>query len=351
MNAPNDFNPACPLPLKDYPRILLAHGSGGQLMHDLVANVFAEAFKNPLLDDRHDAAVFSSPGGKLAFTTDSYVVNPLLFPGGDIGSLAVHGTVNDLAMAGARPLYISAGFILEEGLPMEVLRRVVRSMRDAARKAGVTVVTGDTKVVDHGKGDGIFINTAGIGVIEHDLDIHPRSIRPGDAILVNGDIGRHGMAIMATREGLEYESTIESDSAPLAGLVRNLFEAKLDIHCLRDVTRGGLATTLNEIAGEARRGILVEEKDIPVLPDVRGACEILGFDPVYVACEGRMVVFVPEDQADRALAQMRALPEGAGACRIGRVREDPRGLVSLRSLIGVERIVDMLSGGQLPRIC
>ena len=348
----SEFNPVCPLPINNYKHVLLAHGGGGQLMHEMISEVFHAAFKNPILDARHDSAVFASPGQKLAFTTDSYVVHPLFFPGGDIGSLAVYGTVNDLAMAGARPLFISTGFIIEEGLPMETLVRIVRSMAEAAQKANVQIVTGDTKVVDRGKGDGVYINTAGIGVIEHDHLISPLGIRPGDLILVNGDIGRHGMAVMAFREGLEYESEITSDSLPLAGLVQQLLGAGIPLHCLRDITRGGLSTTLNEMAQSAGLNFLIEEDKVPVQTDVRGACEILGFDPLYVACEGRMVLFIPESHLSQALTLLRGFPDGEQAAAIGRVREaDSRGLVCSLSPIGVERVLDMLSGEQLPRIC
>jgi hydrogenase expression/formation protein HypE len=300
-----------------------------------------------MLEARHDGAVFPMGNAKLAFTTDSYVVHPLFFPGGDIGTLAVNGTVNDLAMCGARPLNLSAGFILEEGLPMETLWRVIQSMQQAAVAAGVQVVTGDTKVVDKGKGDGIFINTSGIGVIEHSLTIAPSSVQPGDAILLNGDIGRHGMAIMAVREGLEFESDIESDCAPLASTVLAMLEAGIEIHCLRDLTRGGLASGLVEIAMGSGRHIQIEEVAIPVSENVRGACEILGLDPLYVANEGRFIAFVPADQADRAREIM-----GVDARQIGTVQDSSHSCsVTMYSVIGANRIVDMLSGEQLPRIC
>jgi hydrogenase expression/formation protein HypE len=349
-DAPS-FALSCPIPISEYPTVLLAHGGGGKLTHQLIEKVFVPAFRNPFLDQRHDGAVMSLPGGRLAFTTDSYVVRPLVFPGGDIGSLAVNGTVNDLAMCGARPLYLSAGFILEEGLPMQTLWKVVQSMRTAADAAQVQLVTGDTKVVDRGKGDGIFITTAGVGVIAHSLEIAPMSVRPGDAVLLSGDIGRHGIAIMAVREGLAFEGTIESDCAPLADLVGSLLGAGLPIHCLRDLTRGGLASALIEIAEAARVGITVEEARIPIREDVQGACEILGFDPLYVANEGRFICILPAAEAERALAVLRSRPKGEGACLVGRVTETPSGLVTLRTRIGSQRIVDMLSGEQLPRIC
>ncbi len=351
MHGAPDFALSCPIPIAEYPTVLLAHGGGGKLTHQLIEKVFVPTFRNPFLDQRHDGAVMSLPGTRLAFTTDSYVVRPLVFPGGDIGSLAVNGTVNDLAMCGARPLYLSAGFILEEGLPMQTLWEVVQSMRKAADAAQVQLVTGDTKVVDRGKGDGIFITTAGVGVIAHSLEIAPASVRSGDAVLLSGDIGRHGIAIMAVREGLAFEGTIESDCAPLADLVDSLLGAGLEIHCLRDLTRGGLASALIEIAEAARVGVAIEEARIPIREDVQGACEILGFDPLYVANEGRFICFLPAAQAERALAVLHAQRSGGGACLIGRVTETPSGLVTLRTRIGSQRIVDMLSGEQLPRIC
>jgi hydrogenase expression/formation protein HypE len=341
-----DFTLSCPIPITQYPQVLLGHGSGGRLMHNLIEQMVIPSFSNPLLESRHDGAVFLVNGAKLAFTTDSYVVHPLFFPGGSIATLAVNGTVNDLAMCGARPLYLSAGFILEEGLPMETLWEIVKAMQQAAEIAGVQIVTGDTKVVDKGKGDGIFINTAGVGVIEHDLKIGPDSVRPGDAVLLNGDIGRHGMAIMAAREGLEFESAIESDCAPLAAPVLDMLAAGIEIHCMRDLTRGGVASGLVEIADAARLHIHIEGNCIPVREDVRGACEILGLDPLYVANEGRFVTFVPQRDADLALNIL-----GPEAHVIGTVSDDTPGQVTLRSAIGANRIVDMLAGEQLPRIC
>ncbi|MGA2864196.1 MAG: hydrogenase expression/formation protein HypE [Verrucomicrobiota bacterium] len=351
MEPPLDFTPACPFPLQNYPRVLLAHGGGGKLMHQLIGSMFLPAFRNKLLEARHDASVFEVAGQRLAFTTDSYVVRPLFFPGGNLGSLAVHGTVNDLAMAGARPLYLSAAFIIEEGLPMATLWKIVLSMQQAAQAAGVQIITGDTKVVDKGKGDNLFLNTAGVGRVEHSLLIAPQSVRPGDAILVNGDLGRHGMAVMAVREGLEFESAIESDSAPLAEVVLQMLGAGLEIHCLRDLTRGGLTSVLNEIAEAANLAALVEEKLIPVRADVRAACEILGLDALQVACEGRFAAFLPEGEAERALAILRAHPGSAGACRIGQVTDQRSPKVLLRSTLGALRILDMSSGEQLPRIC
>lgn len=346
-----DFVLSCPIPVSEYPQVLMAHGGGGKLMHNLIERMIVPSFSNALLESRHDGAVFRAGGARLAFSTDSHVVRPLFFPGGDIGSLAVNGTVNDLAMCGARPLYLSAGFILEEGLPMETLWRVVSSMKQAAAEAGVSIVTGDTKVVDRGKGDGIFINTAGVGAIEHDLLIAPESVRPGDAVLLSGDVGRHGIAIMAVREGLEFDSAIDSDCAPLNGVIAALLDAGLEIHCLRDLTRGGLASALVEIAEASGRNIGVVERDIPVGDSVRGACELLGLDPLHVANEGRFVAFLPSEQAERALTIMRAFPQAKNASVIGRVSDGPGGQVTIKSVIGVTRIVDMLSGEQLPRIC
>jgi hydrogenase expression/formation protein HypE len=346
------FQMSCPLPFDKYPQVVVAHGGGGRLMNELIRDLFFAAFDNLVLAQAHDAAAIELPPGRVAFTTDSYVVHPLFFPGGDIGSMAVFGTVNDLAMAGARPLYLSAGFILEEGLPMETLWKIAQSMRAAADRAGVRIVTGDTKVVDRGKGDSVFINTAGVGSIESPSTIGPREVKPGDAIIVSGDLGRHGMAILSVREGLEFEGTIESDSAPVAGVVLDLLASGVEIHCLRDLTRGGLASALVEIAETASLRIGIDERRIPCRPDVKGICEILGFDPLHVANEGRFVAFVPADDAERAVEIMKRHEEGREATVIGAVGESVRrGQVIMRSLIGASRIVDMLSGEQLPRIC
>jgi hydrogenase expression/formation protein HypE len=348
---PPEFNPACPIPISQYPHVLMAHGGGGKLMHQLLENVFGNAFGNPILNARHDSAQFEIPSVKLAMTTDSYVVRPIFFPGGDIGSLAIHGTVNDLAMSGARPLYLSCGFIIEEGLPMEILWRVVCSMRNAAEKCSVQIITGDTKVVDKGKGDGLFINTTGIGVIGHDQKILPQNVQPGDVVIVSGDLGRHGMAIMAVREGLQFESEIESDSAPVHEPVLDLLANGIEIHCLRDLTRGGLASAINEIAEAAGVQIAVEEKLIPVREDVHAACEMLGLDPLHVANEGRLVAFVAGKDSERALKIMRKWGVASGSAIIGSVVEKSSPLVTLKSAIGVSRILDMPSGEQLPRIC
>lgn len=351
MSQAPEFSLTCPIPKTDYPQILMAHGGGGKLSHQLIEKMFLPAFKNPTLESRHDGAVVELGGARLAFSTDSYVVRPMFFPGGNIGDLAVNGTVNDLAMCGARPQYLSVGMILEEGVPMDTLWQVVQTMRQAALHAGVQLVTGDTKVVDKGKGDGIYINTAGIGLIVAPRPVAPSQVRPGDVVLLNGDIGRHGIAIMAVREGLAFESAIESDTACLSGLVLQLFEAGVEIHCLRDLTRGGMASGLIEIAEAARVDIQINEAEIPVREDVQGACEILGFDPLYVANEGRFIALVPEAHADRALAIMRAHPQGGDARAVGQVKGAGQGWLTLRSRVGATRVVDMLSGEQLPRIC
>ena len=341
----------CPVPFSDHETVQLAHGGGGKLMHRLLEEIVVPTFGCAHLESRHDGAVFSVNGARLAFTTDSYVVRPLFFPGGDIGSLAINGTVNDLAMCGARPLYLSCGLILEEGLPLDSLRRVLATMRACADEAGVQLVTGDTKVVDKGKGDGIFINTAGVGVVEHKLTIVPTSVRSGDAIVISGDLGRHGIAIMAVREGLEFETTIKSDCAPLAAPVQSLLEAGIDVHCLRDVTRGGLASSLVEISEAAGVSSIIEEAAIPIEENVQGACEILGFDPLYLANEGRFVAFVPASQAGRTVETLRKHSVCSQAAVIGRVESGSAGCVTLHSRIGTRRVVDMLSGEQLPRIC
>ncbi|MBK8139393.1 MAG: hydrogenase expression/formation protein HypE [Chloroflexi bacterium] len=342
-----EFALNCPVPVTPNDIIQMAHGSGGTVMHRLLESVFMPAFSDPAFTEQHDGASLSIGGARLAYTTDSFVVRPLFFPGGDIGTLAVNGTVNDLAMCGARPLYLSAGFILEEGLPLDTLKRVVESMRLAAAAAGVAIVTGDTKVVDKGRCDGLYINTSGIGVIEHDLHIAPSSVCIGDNLILSGDIGRHGMAVMAVREGLGFESEIVSDCAPLAAPVLSLIESGIRIHCLRDLTRGGLATTLVEIARSARLRIHIDEAAIPVNEDVRGACEILGLDPLYVANEGRFVAFVSPADTARTLELL-----GPESRSIGSVTAaDDRGILTLRSTIGAVRILDMLSGEQLPRIC
>lgn len=350
--VPDPAGAACPLPLEDYPRVVLAHGGGGKLSRDLVNDLFLAALGNPLLEPLHDGAVMEVPAGRLAFTTDSFVVDPPFFPGGDIGSLAVHGTVNDLAMCGARPLALSAGFILEEGFATDRLWRVARSMGEAAENAGVEIATGDTKVVDRGKGDGIFVNTTGVGVVPEGVSISARRVRAGDAVLVSGFVADHGIAVMSVREGLEFETRIESDSAPLNGLAASLLDGLGGaVHVLRDPTRGGVASALNEIAADADAGIRLEQEAIPVREQVRAACELLGLDPLYVANEGKMLSIVDAEVADRALELLRAHPAGRDAARIGTVVEEHGGRVFQRSGFGGLRVVEMLSGEQLPRIC
>jgi hydrogenase expression/formation protein HypE len=331
--------------------ITMAHGAGGKATQTLIEALFLEAFRNPLLECLEDQAVFSVKAGRMAFTTDSFVVAPLFFPGGTIGDLAVNGTVNDLAVSGARPLYLSAGFILKEGFPVSDLQRIVHAMATAASAAGVSIVTGDTKVVQRGKVDGCFINTAGVGVIERDVNLGAAQVQLGDAVLVSGPIGDHGMTIMLARGELDIVSDITSDTAPLAGLVARLLDAAPAVHCLRDATRGGVATILNEIAGAANVSVVVDERAIPVHTEVRGACELLGIDPLYVACEGRLVAIVEGAAAGIALDAMRAHPFGKGAAMIGTVKADPPGLVLLKTQFGGTRIVDMLVGDPLPRIC
>jgi hydrogenase expression/formation protein HypE len=332
-------------------RITMSHGSGGKATRTLVEAVFLNAFSNPLLEPLEDAAQLHLNGSRVALTTDSYVVSPLFFPGGDIGDLAVNGTVNDLAVSGATPLYLSAGFILEEGFPVADLVRIVASMEAAARVAGVQVVTGDTKVVQKGKADGCYINTAGIGVVEHDVSLGVVNAQPGDAVIVSGPIGDHGVTIMLARGELDIEADIISDTAALNGLVADLLSATTGVRALRDATRGGVATILNEVAAAAGVGVLVNEDAIPVSPVVRGASELLGIDPMYVACEGRLVAIVAGDQAGAALTALRAHPLGADAAIIGQITADPPGIVLLKTAFGGTRIVDLLVGDPLPRIC
>lgn len=352
MTENKDFCLSCPLPISEYPKVLLAHGGGGSLTQALIDKVFRAAFANPLLDQQHDGAIIGVEAGRLAFTTDSFVVDPLFFPGGDIGSLAVHGTVNDLAMCGARPLALSAAFIIEEGLPMETLWRVAQSMGEAARRAGVPIATGDTKVVEKGKGDGLFINTAGIGVVAEGAEIGPLRAAPGDKVLINGEIAAHGIAIMSKRAGLGFEASVESDSAALNGLVERILAAGgKGVHVLRDPTRGGVASVLNEIAGAAKLGFELKESALPVAEPVRAACALLGFDPLYVANEGKVVAIVAPEAADAVLAAMRSHPLGAKAALIGEAVAEHPSKVYLKSSIGGTSLVSMLSGEQLPRIC
>jgi hydrogenase expression/formation protein HypE len=344
-------NLVCPSPRPAKDTVLLGHGSGGTLSADLIREIFLPAFQNPVLDRLDDQAIVTINGSRLAFTTDSFVVKPLFFPGGDIGSLAVHGTINDLAMGGAKPLFLSAAFILEEGLSIEVLRRVVQSMRHAATAAGVSIVTGDTKVVEKGSGDQLFINTTGIGVVPEGVNLSANRARPGDSVVLSGTIGDHGIAILAQRAGLEFDSRIESDSAALHGLVSEMLVVSQEIRCMRDPTRGGMSSSLNEIAVTSKVGIELIEREIPVREDVRGACEMLGLDPLYVANEGKLVAIVPPEVAPDLLAAMRRHPLGRNASIIGKVCDSHHGLVTVRTDLGTHRIVDMLSGDQLPRIC
>ncbi len=341
----------CPVPRSRYDHILLGHGSGGQLTADLIQRLFVPTFDNEVLAALEDQAILPFTGSRLAFTTDSFVVRPIFFPGGDIGRLAVNGTVNDLAVGGARPLYLSAAFILEEGLALTDLTTIVASMRAACAEAGVALVTGDTKVVDRGKGDKIFITTTGIGSVPDGRNLSIRSARPGDRILISGTVGDHGIAIMSVREGIEFETVLESDCAPLHDLTRVMLEACPGIRCMRDPTRGGLSSALNELAAASRVGVELDEAAIPVRAEVRGACEMLGLDPLYVANEGKLVAVVPAADVERLLKVMRAHPLGRDAAVIGGVAADHPGFVTLRSVVGGERIVTMLAGEQLPRIC
>jgi len=341
----------CPVLSAAHDTILLGHGSGGRLSAELIRDIFLPAFGNEVLSRLDDQAVVDINGSRLAFSTDSFVVKPLFFPGGDIGSLAVHGTVNDLAMGGARPLFLSVAFILEEGLPVDTLRRIVASLRNAARACGVQVVTGDTKVVEKGSGDGLFINTTGLGLVAQEVTLSANQARPGDRVLLSGSIGEHGIAILAQREELEFSSKIVSDSAPLHTLVADMLQVSGAIRCLRDPTRGGLASTLNEIAIQSHVGIQVEERAIPVSEGVKGACELLGLDPLYVANEGKLVAIVAPESADELLQVMHRHPLGKMAQIIGTVQSVNPGLVTMRTTLGTTRLVDMLVGDQLPRIC
>jgi hydrogenase expression/formation protein HypE len=333
-------------------RITLSHGAGGKATHTLIEAVFLDAFRNPLLEPLEDGASLTTAAGRLAFTTDSYVVSPLFFPGGDIGDLAVNGTVNDLAMCGARPLYLSCGFILEEGFTVADLQRIVASMAAAATRAGVQIVTGDTKVVERGKADGCYITTAGVGLLDRPATLSAAAAQPGDVVLVSGPIGDHGITVMLARGELDIEADIVSDTAPLHELTAALLDAVPDgVRLLRDATRGGVATICNEVAVASQVAVVLDERAVPVRPEVNGASELLGIDPLYVACEGRLVAVVAADRADDALAALQSLPVGSGSARIGTVRDDPPGLVLLRTSFGGTRIVDLLVGDPLPRIC
>lgn len=340
----------CPLPLH-YQHIVMAHGGGGRLMQQLLESVVQPTFSNDYLNQHHDSAVFSA-NGRLAFTSDSYVIKPLFFKGGDIGKLAVCGTINDLAMTGAKPLFLSCSLIIEEGLPIDTLQTILKSMQQTAAEIGAFIVTGDTKVVDKGKGDGLYINTAGIGIIETDLTIRPSSIQVGDAVIVSGDLARHGIAVMLEREGLDFDSDIQSDCAALSPLVQDLLNANIDIHCLRDLTRGGLASCLNELAKTAKVQINIEETQIPINPAVKTACELLGFDPLYVANEGCFALFLPQNQVETALNSLKKHAAGQHAQHIGTVQKShDQGILTLSTPMGIIRVLDLLSGEQLPRIC
>ena len=345
------FTASCPLPITNYKQIVLAHGSGGKLSHQLIEKMVLPQFHNELLEPLHDGAIFSLNGERVAFSTDSFVVSPIFFPGGDIGKLAVHGTINDLSMCGARPLYLSAGFILEEGLPMEDFWRVVQSMHAATDSAGVKLVTGDTKVVDRGKADKIFINTSGIGIVPNEVNIHPARATVGDKIIISGSIAVHGIAIMSVREGLEFETEIASDSSPLHELVAAMLANRIDIHVLRDPTRGGVTSALTEIAQTAKVGMLLDEAAVPISEEVKGACEILGLDPLYVANEGKLLAIVAPEDVESALKALRGQSLGKDAAVIGEVVDEHPGFVMMKTRIGGTRVVDMLSGEQLPRIC
>ena len=342
---------ACPIPLQDQPNVVMGHGGGGKLSSELIEHLFLPAFGGNRLAELADAALIDLPPGRVAVSTDSFVVRPLFFPGGNIGELAINGTVNDVAMRGARPMFITVGFILEEGLPLGDLGMVAESMATAAKRAGVEIVTGDTKVVDRGHGDGIYINTTGIGVVPNGVEIGPQQIRPGDVIIVSGTIGDHGVAIMSVREGLGFDADVASDTAPLNAMVADLLDTGIDVHALRDPTRGGLAASLNELAAASRTGMVLDEPAVPVRRIVAAACEMLGMDPVHVANEGKLIAFVPADQADDALGAIRSDPYGHEAAVIGRVVADHPGMVVATTPLGTTRVVDMQVGEQLPRIC
>jgi hydrogenase expression/formation protein HypE len=353
LSDPPDFSSwSCPLPLADYPEIVMGHGGGGKLGNELVEHLFLPAFRNAALENLGDGAVVDVGAGRIAMSTDSFVVQPLFFPGGSIGALAVNGTVNDLAVSGATPKFLTAGFILEEGFPLAQLAAIVREMAGAARTAGVEIVTGDTKVVERGHGDGCYINTAGVGVVRDGIVVGPHRARPGDAILVSGTIGDHGMAIMSVREGLEFESEIRSDCAALNGMIGAVLDAHGEaIHAMRDPTRGGLAATLNEIARASGVGMMINERSLPVRPEVQSACELLGLDPVYVANEGKVVFFVAPEAADAVLAILRAHPLGREGARIGMVTGEHKGMLVARTAMGANRVISIPVGEQLPRIC
>ena len=351
MSKTDNSEDACPLPIGLYDKIVMAHGGGGQLTQSLIDKLMLAEFDNPALNEKNDSAVLAINSERLSFTTDSYVVNPLFFPGGDIGKLAVCGTLNDLAMSGARPLFLSCGLIIEEGFAIDSLQKIIHSMSHQAKAAGVNIVTGDTKVVEKGKGDGLYINTSGIGVLDTTMNISPSMLQHDDVVIINGDIGRHGIAIMAQREGFKLEQTLESDCADLSGLVKLLLDSGIDIHCMRDLTRGGLATALIEISTAANKQIMLDETAIAIADPVRSVCEVLGLDPYYVANEGRFISILPSAQAAQALAIMHAHPLGKQAAVIGNVHKGSQAMVTIKNRIGTTRILQLLSGSQLPRIC
>ncbi len=347
----DEFKPSCPLPLQ-YEQIVMAHGGGGRMMQQLIDGIIRPIFSNAILNQKQDSAVVDINGSKMAFTTDSYVIDPLFFSGGDIGKLAVCGTLNDLAMSAAKPLYMSCSLIIEEGFAIKDLQRILQSMQETAKQAGVLIVTGDTKVVDKGKGDGLYINTAGIGLIADNVTVAPDNIQPGDHIIINSDLARHGIAIMLEREGIRFENNIKSDCANVSGLVQNLVNADIQIHCLRDLTRGGLAGGLIELATTSQHHFEMSETSLPVHEDVKSACEILGFDPLYIANEGCFILFVPESESKKTLAILHQHVLGNQACVIGKVADThAKGVVTLESMLGISRVLDLFSGEQLPRIC
>ena len=346
-----NFDATCPIPITEYDKVMLAHGGGGSLSNKLIEKMFFSEFDNDYLNKMHDGAVFQTQKGRMAFSTDSFVIQPIFFPGGNIGELAVYGTVNDIACCGAVPQYLSLGFIIEEGLPMDDLWKIVQSIKFAADKAGVQIVTGDTKVVEKGKGDKIFINTSGVGIVKEGVNISPENCKPGDKIIVSGTVADHGISIMSLRAGLEFETEIESDTAPLNHMIQEILEVSDNITVLRDPTRGGLASTLNEIASSSEKGIMLYEDKIPLREDVKGVCEMLGLDPLYVANEGKLLVFVAENDVEKVLNTMQKNEFGKNAAIIGEVQESNDKIVKLKTSIGTTRIVDMISGEQLPRIC
>lgn len=352
MNSTEDkINTGCNLPLTEYEKILLAHGSGGKLTSELIEKYFYPRLNNQFLQQQHDGAVFTLNGVRLAFSCDSYVVQPVFFPGGNIGDLAVNGTVNDLCMCGAKPVFLSAGFILEEGFSLSSLDEILKSMRAAADNSGIQIITGDTKVVERGKGDGIYINTAGIGIVPDAINISPRNCKPGDSVIINGGIAEHGISIIAARNNLDLRTSLKSDTASLKDLINNILSKFPDIHMMRDPTRGGLSSALNEIARAASVGIEIDESSVPLKDEVRGICELLGFDPLYIANEGKVLLFVDEKNAADVLSLMREHPLGKESQIIGKTVEAHPGMVTLKTVIGTGRIIDMISGEQLPRIC